>query len=227
MGKIFEINFESKRCCTVLEVKEDSLLLDVWDSDSDVNYICESKNLNKVIEPGFGPSCCTPILDSNKIVVGFGYEAVLKNGDAVIKTYCKDSGDLLYKYVNEKAIGCVDMYSDKEGAVWASFWGENRIVRIKDNESIAYECEMSGFDAILMVDTVNNYIYVSFSYDHCKDRIFRMECVDGRYINATEVFVSILDDNSEGEIVDIGSVSSGHGYAFVKIRDNVIGMIDF
>lgn len=227
LDKIFEIELESKKCCTVLEVREDSLLLDIWDcSENDVNYICDSKNMERVIEYGFGSSCCTPILGSNKIAVGFGYEAIKEKGGGAIKIYCKDNGELVYEYVNEKALGCIDMYSDKVGAVWASFWGENKIVKIEENQSVAYECEMSGFDAILMVDTVNNYIYVNFSYDCCKDRIFKMEYLDGRYVNATEVLVSIPNENGEEEIIDIGSVSSGHGYALAKIRDNVVGVLD-
>ncbi len=63
-------------CCTVLEVKEDGLLLDIWDYQTDENIICISKDMSVVIESGWDVSYSVPVFDSDKLAVSYGYEAV-------------------------------------------------------------------------------------------------------------------------------------------------------
>ena len=219
----FSLEMQNIRCCTVLEVLNDELLLDMWDCANDRNFICTLNQMKTIIESGYGPSCSTAIKNTNIIAVGYGYEAVRKNNESPIKIYDTTNGNLLFSYHNPKALGCIDMYADEEGRLWAIFWGENRIVRFDTTSITEFECEMSGFSSIVMIGP-NNELYVNFEYDGFGgDRIFKMILDNNRYVSPQEIKIKTCNADTE---IEITKISSEHGYTLCTIKENVIGILE-
>ena len=224
LEKNYSISLYGQMCCKVLEIDESGLLLDIWDIEEDINIILHSKDMCTVVASGYGPSMSACLPNSNRIVVGYGYEAVRYNQEVPIKIYDKTTGASIYRYINSKALGCDDIYVDTKGIVWASFWGDNRIVKIDGDVICEYDCEMNGFAGILMVEDERT-LYMNFAYDDNAygDRIFKMNLKDGKFRNAREV--KIIDDfNKE---IGIKKISSENGYALGLLNENIVGVLRF
>lgn len=225
LDKIYNVELKNMMCCTVLDINDENILINVWDFVSDKNIVCIRNEKNVVIECGYGVSCSAPVFGSNKIAVGYGYEAVNEHNVAPVKIFNRNNGKISYEYKNPKVLGCDDIYTEKNGVVWASFWGENRIVKITESESIEYESEMSGFDSFVITDE-NKTLYVVYEFSYCGDKIFKLEYNGKRYVYTNEIKVILLNNKGEEEAISVKNLSAENGYVACLIDENVIGILD-
>lgn len=222
LEKEYSISMSGKMLSKVLEIDEEGILLDIWDYEEDLNFVCHTKDMNTLIALGFGPSMCASIPGKDRIVAGYGYAAVRDNNEAPIKIYDKKNGTVVWQYINSKALGCVDFYVDEKNVIWATFWGDNRIVKIDGEEVSEYDCEMSGFGGIVMVKDAKT-LYVNFEYDEeYDDRIFKMDLEEGKFKNAREV--KLYD--TWGNEMFLGRMSSECGHVVGRCRYTKVGILD-
>lgn len=215
----WEVELQKEICITVLDFSADNIVILTYDEKC-CKYRIQSASDDIVFEVGEDLARCMADEKGN-IAVGYNFDEVIQNGGASVIIYNRN-GEIVYKYKNDnRALACNDIYIDNGGLLWFHSFGKNSIEKIDEDVITSYECEMSGFDGMVL-SADNKYLYVSYSSEAFGDRIFKMEYSEGKYVNAVECEV-VLQDNEETQ--EVKGLSAGYGYGVCILDENKLGII--